>query len=181
MFEKILAIAMALTPPWYPKGENPETPEQYEARVRVIAQAVTLEAKQGASWPWSQESLAIIALITAYYESGFKLEVHNGTKLGDTGQSRCLGQVKSFPPFITRPEWLASTGTDLMSTRTCFRISMRVLRSHAWRCAGVDKLSKFAIAKTLAGYGTGSSCYYSNHAMSRATLMMKTIKRYKED
>lgn len=171
-FATLIAVALQLPPPWYGPGEiNPETPEQYRARVTVIVQAAEAEAKLFKPWPWGPRALATMAVIHAYGESSFRLNVHDGTKLGDNGQSRCLGQVKASGRLSDK-DWLATSGTSLESTRNCMRAMMRYLSIYRHRCARGLSFSELSVTLTLSGYGTGGRCYGSKNAPSRARKIM---------
>lgn len=156
---KLLAAALSLPLPWHAPGTNPETPVERRERVETIVEAIVAEtAEPPEAWPWPAPDLAYAVLVKTWYESGrWRLEVHRGSKTGDGGKARCLGQLHQSS-LVSREEWLGSVGTDAASTRLCVRLVARVLAFHAARCRVGRRPSTRRLAAILAGYGTGGSC-----------------------
>lgn len=164
----LLSVALALPSPWYSPGQNPETREQYENRVEVIAQAVAIEANEARGWNWGARALAVAALTLMYNESHFALPVHSGARLGDHGRASCLGQIH-VSGLVPKQEWLELTGVDLESTRRCARATIRLLVAQ-YRSCGLNRrpVSLEGMASLFAKYGTGSSCRPNDGSRARA-------------
>jgi hypothetical protein len=167
----LLAIALSLQSSWYPPGKSPETVEQYQDRLKIITQAIAMEAQAQETWQWGTDALAAATLATWYEESRFALEVHNGsgrTRFGeDNGRARCFGQLHQTG-FVPKQEWKTLTGTDLESTRRCARATMRVLSAQGARCKMPKDLNVWSVARMFAMYGTGRSCSITKNSMKRA-------------
>jgi hypothetical protein len=178
--EILLSIALTLPAPWYRPGHNPETPEEYRARLESISQAIVLEAEAAEGWRWDTTSLAAATLVTWYAESRFALEVHNGSgqsRFGeDQGKARCFGQLHQTG-YVPKPEWQSLTGVDLESTRRCARATMRVLTAQANRCGMKENKpnNMWAVARMWAGYMTGRACGATKAATSRARRWTKVM------
>jgi len=161
--EILLSLALTMKAQWYPPGRNPETPEEYRARMDVIAQAIAIEAEAAEGWRSDTTSLAAATLVTWYAESGFALEVHNGSgrsRYGeDQGKARCFGQLHQTG-YVPKAEWQKLTGVDLESTRRCARATMRVLTAQANRCGMKPNKpdNSWVMARMWAGYMTGNTC-----------------------
>jgi hypothetical protein len=164
----LLSVALGLPSPWYPPGQNPETKEQYRARVEVIAEAVAIEAADARGWTWGTRALAMAALTLMYNESRFKLPVHSGDLLGDRGRASCLGQIH-VSGLVPKSEWLELTGVDLASTRRCARATIRLLVVQ-YRSCGLHRraMSVDAMASVFAKYATGTSCRAGGGSFARA-------------
>lgn len=155
----LLGFAQALPGPWYAPGREPETPGARCTRVETVATGVHLETEEvPLGWPFSRSDLAAMTLHVVWEESGrFDHAVHRGTRTGDGGRARCLGQLHRSA-WVSREEWLGSTGTDPESTRLCVRLVVRVLVRHAARCRLHGELGEWSAGALWAAYGTGSSC-----------------------
>lgn len=168
LISAVFAAALSLPAPWYPPGKNPETTTEYQARVRVISEAVATEARAAKGWGWGSRSLAFAALTILYNESRFSLPVHSGDQLGDRGRARCLGQIHASG-LIPKPEWEKLTGTDLDSTRRCVRATMRLLvAQHRWCAVHRKPLTTDNMARVFAAYGSGGRCGVTGSARERA-------------
>ena len=164
----LLSAALSLPSPWYPPGENPETVEQYRARVEVIASAIVAEAAQAPGWGWGTRALAFAALTIMYKESGFALSVHNGEKLGDRGRASCLGQVH-MSGMVPKHEWVRLTGVDTESTRRCARAPLRYLVAQHRGCRlHKTPLNMTNMARVFTAYATGGRCTPGTLGMKRA-------------
>lgn len=164
IYAALVVIAMALPKPYYPPGKNPETREQYEARVEIVIEAVSLEAPlargpEGEEWLWPTEDLISGAFIKMWSESRrLSLEVHNGTRKGDNGKSVCLGQIMYGSKKLV--------GTDLAATRRCTAKVMQIMIQHQHRCLrgkARSNPSPTSMARIYSGYGTGYSCSPNVH------------------
>jgi hypothetical protein len=176
--ELLLAVVLTWQPPWYPPGKNPETPEQYKARVDVIVEAVATEARLNEDWALGPKALAAATMVIWYRETRLAHEVHAGTKSRygqDDGKARCLGQLH-VSGLVPKEEWETLTGTDLMATRRCARATMRVLTAYAGLCR-----AKSADAPTLArvfgAYGSGKGCTATRQSRARAQRWAKLMSR----
>jgi hypothetical protein len=178
--EVLLSIALTLPAPWYRPGHNPETPEEYRARLELVSQAIAMEAEAAEGWRWDSESLAAATLVTWFAESGFALEVHNGSRRSrygeDQGKARCFGQLHQTG-YVPKPEWESLTGVDLESTRRCARATMRVLTAQANRCGMKENKpnNMWAVTRMWAGYMTGRACGAIKAATARARRWNKVM------
>jgi len=157
---RLTLIATNAPPPWEPSKRAEDPAERFE-RLNTIARAIALESKTPpAGWRWGSAELAALLLATSFEEGWrWRRDVHEGTKLGDKGKARCLMQLHRHPNWMPKDLWLASTGTDLKSTRICVAGAARVLAHYAEECVGpggVDIASSFA--RVVSGYGTGNGC-----------------------
>jgi hypothetical protein len=174
----LLSAALSLPPPWYPPGENPETLEQYRARVDVIASAISTEANQAPGWGWGSRALAFAALTIMYNESGFALSVHTGEKLGDRGRASCLGQVH-MSGMVPKHEWARLTGVDTESTRRCARATIRYLVAQHRGCKlHTRPLDLSNMARVFTAYATGGSCVPGKVGLIRAREWNKLMTRH---
>lgn len=148
----LFLAALRLPEPHYPPGHCPETGAQRAARLSVVALAIEAETTEADAWHegWSRADWAFAAFTKTWWESGrFRLEVHDGRKRGDNGQSVCLGQVMGGGAELV--------GTDFESTRRCYREVLRILHLHQMRCR-VWEASIAGVARVFSGYGSGYSC-----------------------
>ena len=139
MFELLLAAALSWPAPWYAPGKNPETRVAYEARVVTIVRAVADTTED--------QELALAALLKMYHESRFRLDVHDGTRLGDAGNAACLGQLH-VSRDLPRADWLGLVGTRYEPTRRCVGATVRLLaRYRAWCGSWAGAFSAYATGK----------------------------------
>lgn len=164
----LLAAAVALPKP----HADSEPPAARLARVENIAEAIADET--------DDSRLAFAALTKWWWESGrFLRAVHAGELRGDGGKAACLGQLHQTLGWVSRPEWLASQGTDLDATRVCARITIRVLRMHADRCRLTRPWSEPQVAQLFGAYGTGRTCHGRfRWAQNRARMWQLLVARY---
>ena len=175
--EALLSVALSLPAPWYAPGKNPETPDQYRARVETIAKAVALEADAADGWRWDSVSLAAATLVIWYGESRFALDVHNGSgrsRYGeDDGRARCFGQIHQTG-LVPKAEWEKLAGVDLESTRRCARATMKVLSVQGRHCGmRTGKPNMWAVARMVAAYGSGKGCAPTKASTLRARRWSK--------
>jgi hypothetical protein len=167
--ELLLAAILQWQAPWYPPGQNPETPEQYQTRLETIAEAVALEAKAIAPAHLDSRALAAATLTVWYGETRFAYEVHAlGTSRWkqDRGKARCMGQLH-VSKLVPADEWEQMVGADLQSTRRCARATIRVLLAVSRYC-GAAHASEAHMARVFAAYGSGQGCGVDQRARSRA-------------
>ena len=181
--EILLSIALSLPASWHQPGHNPETAEEYRARLESIAQAIALEAEATEGWRWDTTTLAAATLVTWYAESRFALEVHNGSgqsRFGeDAGRARCLGQLHQTG-YVPKAEWRTLTGVDLEATRRCARATMRVLTAQGNRCGMKEnKPNMWSMARMWAGYMTGKTCSPIKASNARARRWTKVWNEMK--
>lgn len=164
----LFAAAVALPKP----HADSEPPAARLARVENIAEAIADET--------DDSRLAFAALTKWWWESGrFLRAVHAGELRGDGGKAACLGQLHQTLGWVSRPEWLASQGTDLDATRVCARITIRVLRMHADRCRLTRPWSEPQVAQLFGAYGTGRTCHGRfRWAQNRARMWQLLVARY---
>jgi hypothetical protein len=181
--EILLSIALSLPSPWYPPGRNPETADEYRARLEGIAGAIAVEAEAAEGWRWDATSLAATTLVTWYAESRFALEVHNGSgrsRFGeDQGRARCFGQLHQTG-YVPKPEWETLTGVDMESTRRCARATMRVLTAQGNRCGMKEnKPNMWSVARLIAAYMSGKGCSPTKASTARARRWSKVMDQIK--
>ncbi len=183
---KLALIALNAPGPWQDKESPKETPRQRFDRLTTIAYAISLETeKPPEGWRWGPEELAALDMATTY-EEGWRwhLDVHSGVKTGDQGKARCLNQLHWHPEFMPKHLWLASTGTDLSSTRICIAGANRMFAYYSAACVSEwrSKDLESSFARIIAGYGTGKGCDATGKkwAWDRARLALKWLKELKK-
>lgn len=167
--ELLFAAILHWQAPWYPPGKNPETPQQYRARLETIAEAVALEARAVPATHLDFRALAAATLTVWYGETRFAYEVHALGKSRwkqDRGKARCMGQLH-VSKLVPREEWEQMVGADLESTRRCARATIRVLLAMSRFCGG-QGASQTHMAHVFAAYGTGAGCGLTEQAKARA-------------
>jgi hypothetical protein len=166
-FARLLAAALALPPPYYSPGHEPETAAARSARIEVIVSAAVDEAKAAEGWPGTREQLAAAILSVSWFESRrWALEVHAGTRRGDRGASVCLAQIWTGDRSLA--------GTSPEATRRCFKKAAEILALHAGRC-GIRQIDEFQMARLLGAYGTGRTCHSMPWARKRAHFWAKLM------
>lgn len=167
----LFAAAVALPGP----HADREPVAERRARVGNIAQAIASET--------DDPRMAFAALTKWWWESGrFLRAVHAGELRGDGGKAACLGQLHQTLGWVSRPEWLASQGTDLDATRVCARITVRVLRMHADRCRIAGPWSEHQVAQIFGAYGTGRTCHGRfRWAQNRARMWRLLVARHEQN
>lgn len=153
------AALIAIGVPWYAPNAAPETPEQYAARVEMIARATVEETSvPPEEWPLAPNDLAAAVAVVTWEESGrYRLDVHSGARRGDRGEALGLGQIHFWPGMMSRAEWRESAGADELSTRAHVRLVAKILAFHAQRCR-VTSANRREISKVFSAYGSGYSC-----------------------
>lgn len=152
-------------PTWYPKGKEPETPDQRATR---LAQAARIVAQQASapetSVKFSPEDAAALVLMVWYHESSGEYYVHAGgvSPLGkqDNGRARCMGQIQTWKnnTLLTDEEHKALAGLSQEATALCARTTISYLWYHATRCLKHDwakPLQAWEVAILAAAYGKG--------------------------
>lgn len=176
--ELLLAAATSFAPPWYPPGKNPESAEQYRARLDTIAEAIAIESEAATNWGLGRRALAAAALTIWYGETRFSYEVHALGKsrwTQDWGKARCLGQIH-VSRLVPREEWDKLVGSDLHATRLCARATMRVLAAQAAYCR-VTSAGESGLARVFAAYGSGRGCAVTPQAKRRAARWSRLMQR----
>ncbi len=167
--ELLLAAIIQWAPPWYAPGKNPETTDDYQARLQTIAEAVALEVETANHAGLGKRGLAAATLVTWYGETRFSYEVHALGKSRwhqDYGRARCMGQIHANK-LVPKEEWDQLVGADLESTRRCARATMRMLAANARYCS-VRGASQSGIARMFAAYGSGRGCAVTPSSKKRA-------------
>jgi hypothetical protein len=147
----IFVAALSLPGPWYPPGRCPEADAQRAERLAVIALALAAETHDADDWAedWLRADWAWAAFVKTWHESRrFAVEVHDGRKRGELGEV-CLGQIMGGGDDLA--------GTDIESTRRCYREVLRLLQLHRQRCL-VRVPSIAGVTQIFSGYGSGYSC-----------------------
>ncbi len=175
MIELVLAAIISLSSHWHPG----ETDAQYQARLGVIAEAVTLESKAAQGWPWSAASLAFAVIATMYAESRFTLRIHQGRHMGDGGRSRCLGQVQRLKGFLSSAQWRETGGTGMVATRACARAVIKYLIKNANKCTDGITFGYSAMNSIFAGYRRGVNCHTDAESRKRAWQWIQLMEKRK--
>ncbi len=165
----LLAALLQLQAPWYPPGKNPETHEQYRARLETIAEAIVTEARAVGPKHLDVRALAAATATVWYGETKFAYEVHVLGKSRwkqDRGKARCMGQLHASR-LVPKEEWETLAGADLQATRRCARATIRVLLAVSRYCGAVGP-SESHLARVFAAYGSGQGCSPDRRAESRA-------------
>lgn len=175
-----LALIAASAPPPWARAEHAEAPADRAARLSTIARAIALEsAHPPEGWRWGPPELAALLLATTYEEGWmWRRDVHDGRKLGDNGRARCLAQLHRHPTWMPKDLWLASTGTDLESTRICVAGAARVMAHYSKVCVSEWRAKndlEVSFARVAAGYGTGKRCAPMASSERRARLAMRWL------
>lgn len=173
----VVSLLMAMQPPkrlqhsYIPEAK--ETIEQTEARYQEIAAhylSVAFDKSEAPLFGGNQARLRslTLALAIAYFESGFRRDVHLGRgkyARGDGGRSWCLMQINIGKGTVPDVDPIVSTwhGTDLVSeTSKCARAGYHIMRRAMSACASLpwqDRLSSY----------TSGSCQ-SGEAKARARM-----------
>lgn len=145
----LLAVALTFPRPVVPKGYDPETENQYVARVTVVATAIASVSRS------KDEEAALLELAEA--ESGLDPIVHAGGVHPrydqDKGRARSLWQLHASKQI---EDWDHLAGADLESTTRAARAAVRVLRSAAYFCTHSSMLTADDLDRVFAEYGAGS-------------------------
>jgi len=158
----LLALALSMTPAWYPPGKNPETPLEYQKRVDTIAAAIAAEVE-------NDRQLAAAVLVKWHAESGgFNLAVHSGARLGDDGRAICLGQVH-VSRALPKADWLQLAGTDLAATRRCAAVSARLLGNARRHCGSWPR--------AFSAYASGRGCQVLPLGKTRGRHLAQMLQR----
>ena len=171
---RLLAFALALPPPYYLPGHEPETQAERAARVERIVTAAVAEsiAVDKDEWPGTKEDLAAALLAVTFYESRhWALEVHDGRARGDRGESVCLAQI------WTKDRSLAGTSSE--ATQRCLHRAVEILVLHSRRC-GLRYMDQWQVARLFGAYGTGRTCAATDWSKKRASLWAR-IRRAASD
>lgn len=171
----VLALVLAQAPAW---GETEAYVDRRE-RLEVIAHAASIEAAAAPpGWRWTTLAMTATLLATSYEEGQrWALSVHDGSRLGDCDddgtncRARCVNQLHLHPTWVPGPMWRATTGTDLYSTQLCMRGAVRILSHYSARCVSPWRAKhdlEGALARVVAGYGTGHSCEPAGRPWARA-------------
>lgn len=179
MAATLLSLMLAATPPY---GER-ECPEARRERLQVISEAASsVSAEPPAGWRWSSLVLTVTLLGTTYEEGARWSEaVHSGRRTGDGTRARCLAQIHRHPTWMPKEQWLASTGTDIDSTKICLAGAARILSHYSATCVSgwrAENDLEGSLARVVAGYGTGRTCSTDGRpwATRRARLVMRWLR-----
>jgi len=159
----VLAVLLSL-PPWY-EDRKKETQEAREARLTIISEAIVKAADRATchedpsekckpKWTAGRESLAIMLVNLAWWESRLALHVHQNrcrVLIGecDAGRARSIWQLQ-ISRQVEWERWSKIAGTSKAATEEAAAAAADVLSMAHARC------------KTLTGaismYATGRSC-----------------------
>lgn len=167
---KLLSFALAL-PVW----GCPEPKATRDTRISLITSlAIEVTAEPVDGWSHRQRAALLLTKISAE-SGGFRLDVHDGRKRGDSGRSICLGQIQ-YGPWIskTHAEWEGLAGTDEQATRRCLTEAWRQLQLHRRLCASHGP-SRERVAAIYSSYGTGRGCSVRSWARTRARTWARLV------
>ena len=130
--ESLVAYLLAAMLAWVPAGVQKahEAPEEAQTRYEAIARdvaAVALDPDETSIFagPGGRARTALVLLSVASYESYFRKDVDEGTRLGDHARSYCIEQIR-VGDGTTREGW---SGPDLIADRKrCVRARRRRLK-----------------------------------------------------
>jgi hypothetical protein len=187
MIEAILSALLAL--PGLPLAN--ESQDQWNARARVIAQAIdsaTLQATcsgpyRDADWcdpVWHGEraTLAAILIVQGYFESRFAAHVQAGRCRRDECDAitlpggRVFHRARSYwqlhaSSLLPWPEWYALAGVEFVPTADAAYAAARVVGLGRTRCETLEG--------TIAMFATGRSCHWAGAA--QRARMVQNIER----
>lgn len=177
MINTIKAAIVAWGATWYPAGQGPETPVEFEQRAEVVAKAIDTIVKQ---YPFEQSSFAALITNTWGWESGWDWHVHAGLEspIGhqDYGKARCLGQLHRTG-FITQERWDQLAGHSYEATLRCASATAEAFKHHAQRCLrknaprGGNKwkepFTRWETLQLMSAYATGHGCGVIDKAVQR--------------
>jgi len=188
-YQAILAVLLALPGVYYPKGQEPETPQEREARLLVVAEAIHLESKRAVCededtscrrvWPGSRRELESLLITLAFHETRFAYNVHVGKCRenecdsvrspggGVVHRARGLWQVHATG-LVGRALWDQMLGAEISPTRANARGAVLVAAASRSRCARIVKGGW--LSPTLAGYAGVQSCEWSGARSREATF-----------
>lgn len=184
--EAVLAVLLRLPGPYEAPGHE-EPPAERHARLQTIATAIGVVAEETTpGWRWGPRKKAA-ALVASSYDEGqrFHRAVHSGERRGDckAGNTRCraacLNQVHQ-QLTISRAEWTASMGTDLVSTTMCMRLGARVLAASGRCVAGNQELDAYQASRLFTMYATGYRCRPITLATQRGWHWQRIDRRLEE-
>jgi hypothetical protein len=150
----LLAAMVAWVSPSMQKQHEP--PEDAQARYEAIARdvaAVVLDEDETPifSGPGGRARTGLLLLSVASYESYFRKDVDDGTRLGDHGRSFCLMQIH-VGDGVTREGW---SGPELVADRKrCVRAALHILLGSFGACRRLpldDRLSAYATGRCEEG------------------------------
>ncbi len=158
--ESMVAYLMAAMVAWVPLQAHAsfESPDETRARYESIARDVAAVAFAENEAPLfsgrdGRLQTALLMLSIASYESSFRKQVDEGMRLGDSGRSFCLMQIR-VGTGDTEDGW---SGPDLVHDRTlCFRAGLHALHTSFRLCR------RFPVEDRVSAYATGR-CFENAH------------------
>ena len=151
--ENLVTYLLAAMLAWIPSSvqkslENSENAQaRYEAIARDVA-SVALDPDETPIFggPGGRARTALLLLSVASFESYYRKDVDEGTRLGDHGRSYCVMQIR-VGDGVTREGW---SGPELIADRKlCVRAALHIMRSSFGACR------KLGLDDRLAAYATG--------------------------
>lgn len=160
----LFAIMSGWPQPKTPDDRIPESPGEFEDRVAVSAEAISLEAR-------TVEEAAEVAVVW-WGESRLLREIHDGTIRGDNGRAICFGSIHPHDP-----DWATLAGTSLAATRRCARATIRHLRSSLWTCAREPGPLEGRLALAFEHYARGHCAEPRTKSWERAGKSIRLARR----
>lgn len=156
----IFSVMVAMVPP-EKVAEAPkhhgfaviETPEEAEARMRVIASdiaavAANPKAPQLFVGEDAVAKTALMLTVISYFESMWSAQIDKGNQRGDAGRSVCLMQIQVGQGTVRVGKNSWDAFQLLAERRRCLRAGLELLNRSFWACKG-------DIAQQLTAYATG--------------------------
>lgn len=160
MIEWLFAAMVALAPP----GRVPSRESEEAGRARYLEIARDVETVVRDAKGNDSEAAMLIGI--AFHESGFRLDVDQGTTKGG-GVDSCLMQI--------RPR-TAREAEELLDRRTCLRRGLMLARRSLGACASspvADRLAAYASGSCSRGQPQSRALY----ALTRRVLGYRPSKR----
>ena len=162
----LLAAFQSLAPAEYAKD-----PPRF-ATIAVAGESVV--AEYGQRFVKGPRMLGAAVATAIRKESAFWLDVHDGSRVGPSGEV-CLVQIHPSNPHWQRvgaPLREALAGTDYESTRWCLAtgaVSLSSALSHCW----AQRFWKNWAQAMWTQYHYGNRCWLSPHAYKRTAMMRR--------
>ena len=148
----LVSYLVAAMTSWVPLYAQGEPRDETASRYKSIAQDAVSVAYDESERPLfggstGRAQTALLMLSVASFESAFRKNVDDGTRLGDHGHSYCLMQIR-VGDGTTGEGW---TGSELIVDRTrCFRAALHILRGSFAACRRLPMIDR------MSAYATGS-------------------------
>lgn len=165
-----------------PRSLSPgETREEFDARVRLVTEAIVEEARgfaDGKGWSWTE--LAAAASVIWHSETLFDRRIQSGEGHPiwhqDRGLARC-GMQLHVTGIVPPDVWEKLVGSGKDALHLCAQYGLRVVTAQAKQC-GVyfgQRADRARVAKMLASYGSGGNCTPGDASWKRADVWVRIM------